>query len=91
MSLKEMSLVTASLVLGICLALLDLSLFFMIPGAAFPIHNLLALGIGGSLVLISYGLLRRITGYRYVLLMNIIVGMAMIIIHSTKLITGKCS
>jgi hypothetical protein len=90
-SLKELGLVGGMLALGVSLALLDLSLFSVVPVVAFPIHNVLALSIGLALAGVSQWLLVRTTGHRPVLLLNILVGIGMIVIHAIKLISGKCA
>jgi hypothetical protein len=91
MSLKDAGLAAGTLVLGATLALLDLKLFFVIPALAFIIHNLLAIGVGGTIAGISWRILGRAKSHRHILLINIFVGIAMIIIHAVKLIWGKCS
>jgi hypothetical protein len=91
MSLKDAGLVAGTLALGAMLALLDLKLFYVIPALAFIIHNLLAIGVGGTLACASWKILGRARSHRYVLLLNIFVGIGMIIIHVVKLIWGKCS
>jgi hypothetical protein len=91
MSLKDAGLAAGMLVLGIMLALLDLRLFFVIPAYAFIIHNLLAIGVGGTIAGMSWRIMGHATRDRHILLINILVGIAMIIIHTVKLIWGKCS
>jgi hypothetical protein len=91
MSIKDAGLTAGMLVLGTTLALLDLKLFFVIPAYAFIIHNLLAIGVGGTLASMSWRILGRAASHRHILLINILVGIAMIIIHTVKLIWGKCA
>jgi hypothetical protein len=91
MSLKDAGLVAGTLALGTTLALLDLKLFFVIPAFAFIVHNLLAIGVGGTLACLSWKILGRASSQRHVLLLNIFVGIGMIFIHVVKLIWGRCS
>jgi hypothetical protein len=89
--LKKLGLAAGMIILGAALALLDLSLFFLAPGLAWVVHNLLAIGVGGTLAGASWKLLGRTSCHRRVLLLNLLVGIGMIVIHATKLVWGNCA
>jgi hypothetical protein len=89
--LREFVLAAGIITLGVALALLDYSLFFVAPDLAYSAHHLLAVGVGATLVTVSWKLLGRATGHRYVLLLDLLVGVGMIVIHVTKLVWGRCS
>jgi hypothetical protein len=89
--LKDAVIAAGLVTLGAALAILDFSIFSLAPDLAYSVHHLLAVVVGGTLVAVSWTLLGRNAGPRYVLLLDLQVGLGMIVIHVTKLVWGRCA
>ncbi len=91
MSLKVLAVAAAIAALGTTLAIVDSSLFFVVPDLAYALHHLLAIAVGATLMAISWKLLGRVGGHRIVMLLDLLVGVGMVVIHVTKLVWGRCT
>lgn len=78
------------LAISIGLAAYDFFLFLIPSKIVFQIHNISAFLIGVGFIYFSYTLIIKKAGNRYVHLLSMTVGFAMVVIHLTKLAIGKC-
>ena len=83
-------LIPITLAISIGLAAYDFFLFQFLPKSAFQIHNTLAFLIGVGLFYVSYILTVKKKGNRYIHLLSMTIGFAIVVIHITKLVIGKC-
>ena len=78
------------LAISIGLAAYDFFLFLIPSKIVFQIHNISAFLIGVGFIYFSYTLIIKKAENRYVHLLSMTVGFAMVVIHLTKLAIGKC-
>ena len=74
---------------SVVLALADFSLFFFNPSIAFYTHNAFSIAVGGGLAWYGYKLIGKKAGSQAIHWVVVIIGLAMVIIHITKLFMGK--
>lgn len=83
-------LIPVTFLASIGFAVYDFFLFRITPKIAFQIHNFLSFLVGAGLVYFSYKLIAKKSGNKYINMLSMLVGFAMVIIHITKLVIGKC-
>ncbi|MBR9691019.1 hypothetical protein GOV08_05030 [Candidatus Woesearchaeota archaeon] len=88
--LNKKSLVPISFSVTILLSSLDFYLLKLFPKAMFVVHNILSMFVGFFILYYSTKLLDRNIDEKSVFYGAFIIGMAMIIIHITKIAIGKC-
>jgi len=88
--LEKKYLILITFLASIGFAAYDFSLFRIAPKIAFQTHNLLAFLVGAGLLYFSYKLIAKKSGNKYVNMLSMLVGFAMVIIHITKLVIDEC-
>jgi hypothetical protein len=80
-----------ALVISLLLAVADYNLFKILPKMlAFNLHNTFALLVGFALLGLACHYIRKGRKYGYLMYLNAVIGLAMVVIHTVKLVVGHC-